>query len=176
MTGNSENNRSERQGWSREAASTKEVCSKGTTVGKRTEQRGRARAMSVLGNAKSNQHRKTRTVEPGGTGRKFMHLMGALTGENPVRATRSGRIDHAIWISRCVNMTGLKPTANLMQSLRDGNTSFNYAQHSRACDAHASSDRQSRFGAYRNAVASSILHFDIQQFKNRLRHRIVTGL
>ena len=74
MTGNSENNRSERQGCCREAASTKEVRSKGTTVGKRTEQRGRAGAMSVLGNAKSNQHRKTRTVEPGGTGRKFMHL------------------------------------------------------------------------------------------------------
>lgn len=74
MIGNSENNRSERQGWSREAASTKEVCSKGTTVGTRTEQRGMARAMSVLGNAKSNQHRKTRNVEPGGTGRKFMHL------------------------------------------------------------------------------------------------------
>jgi len=74
MTGNSENNRSERQGWSREAASTKEVCSKGTAVGKQTEQRGRARAMSVLGNAKSNKHRKTRPVEPGGTGRKFMQL------------------------------------------------------------------------------------------------------
>jgi len=74
MTGNSDNNRSEGQGGCREALSTKEVCSKGTTVGKRTEQRGRARAMSVLGNAKSNRHRKTRTVEPDGTGRKFMHL------------------------------------------------------------------------------------------------------
>jgi hypothetical protein len=74
MTGESENNRSEGQGGFREELSTKEVCSKGTTVGKRTEQRGRARAMSVLGNAKSDQHRKTRTVEADGTGRKFMHL------------------------------------------------------------------------------------------------------
>ena len=35
MIGNSDNNRSERQGGSREGLSTKEVCSKGTTVGTR---------------------------------------------------------------------------------------------------------------------------------------------
>ena len=32
--------------------------------------------MSVLGNAKSNRHRKTYLVEPGGTGRKYMFLLG----------------------------------------------------------------------------------------------------
>ena len=32
--------------------------------------------MSVLGNAKSNRHRKTYTVEPGGTGREYMFLLG----------------------------------------------------------------------------------------------------
>ena len=34
------------------------------------------RAMSVLGNAKSNRHRKTYPVEPGGTGRKYLFLLG----------------------------------------------------------------------------------------------------
>lgn len=33
-------------------------------------------AMSVLGNAKSDSHRKTHQVEPGGTGRKYMLLPG----------------------------------------------------------------------------------------------------
>lgn len=33
-------------------------------------------AMSVLGNAKSNCHRKTHQVEPGGTGRLYMFLPG----------------------------------------------------------------------------------------------------
>ena len=37
-------------------------------------QRGSMRATSVLGNAKSERHRKTHGVEPGGAGRKFMHL------------------------------------------------------------------------------------------------------
>jgi hypothetical protein len=32
--------------------------------------------MSVLGNAKSNRHRKTYPVEPGGTGRKYLFLLG----------------------------------------------------------------------------------------------------
>lgn len=36
--------------------------------------RGRARAMSMLGNAKSESHRKTRQVESGGPGRKLPHL------------------------------------------------------------------------------------------------------
>ena len=32
--------------------------------------------MSVLGNAKSNSHRKTHQVEPDGAGRKYMFLLG----------------------------------------------------------------------------------------------------
>ena len=49
------------------------------------------RAMSVLGNAKSNRHRKTHRVEPGGTGRKFMHLTrGGLACES-VRGVSRGR-------------------------------------------------------------------------------------
>lgn len=74
MFGNSDNNRSEGQGGCREALSTKEVCSKGTTVGTRTGSEAEMRAMSMLENAKSNRHRKTHLVEPDGTGRKFMHL------------------------------------------------------------------------------------------------------
>jgi hypothetical protein len=74
MTGNSDNNRSERQGGCREALSTKEVCSKGTTVGTRTGSEAAMRAISMLENAKSNRHRKTHQVEPDGTGQKFMHL------------------------------------------------------------------------------------------------------
>ena len=34
--------------------------------------------MSVLGNAKSNRHRKTHQVEPDGTGRKYMFLLGEI--------------------------------------------------------------------------------------------------
>lgn len=34
--------------------------------------------MSVLGNAKSNRHRKTYQVEPGGTDRKYMFLPGEI--------------------------------------------------------------------------------------------------
>ena len=89
MTGNSENNRSERQAHNREVGEVKEVCSKGTTVGTRTGQRGNARAMSVLRNAKSDNHRKTRAVEPGGTGRKFMHLTrGGLPDERRGEVSR----------------------------------------------------------------------------------------
>jgi hypothetical protein len=89
MTGNSENNRSERQAHDREVGRVKEVRSEGTTVGTRTGQRGRARAMSVLGNAKSDNHQKTRVVEPGGTGRKFMHLTrGGLPDERRGEVSR----------------------------------------------------------------------------------------
>jgi len=38
------------------------------------------RAMSVPGRAKSNRHRKAHWVEPGGTGRKFMHLARVIRG------------------------------------------------------------------------------------------------
>ena len=83
MTGDSDNNRSKGQGGSREALSTKEVRSKGTTVGIRTGSEAVMRAMSVRENAKSNSHRKTHRVEPDGTGRKFMHLTrGGLPRES----------------------------------------------------------------------------------------------
>ena len=74
MCGRSDNNRSEGQGGCREALSTKEVWSKGTTVGTRTGSEAERRAMSVRESAKSNSHRKTHLVEPDGTGREFMHL------------------------------------------------------------------------------------------------------
>ena len=37
------------------------------------------RAISVLGNAKSNRHRKTHEVELGGAGRKYMHSPGEIS-------------------------------------------------------------------------------------------------
>jgi hypothetical protein len=74
MTGNSDHNRSERQGRRREATTLKAVYSEGTIVGTRTGREALVRAMSVLGNAKSKSHRKTHRVEPGDAGRKFMHL------------------------------------------------------------------------------------------------------
>jgi hypothetical protein len=37
------------------------------------------RAISVLGNAKSNRHRKTHGVELDGTGRKYMPLPGEIS-------------------------------------------------------------------------------------------------
>ena len=75
MTGSSDSNRSESQGGFREGLSTKEGRSKGNDRRNTNRQRGRMRAMSVLGNAKSNRHRKTHQVEPGGTGpNMFMHL------------------------------------------------------------------------------------------------------
>ena len=74
MFGDSDNKRSEGQGGCREALSTKEVCSQGTTGGTRTGSEAEMRAMSRLENAKSNRHRKTHLVEPDGPGRKFMPL------------------------------------------------------------------------------------------------------
>jgi hypothetical protein len=76
MTGSSDSNRSESQGGFREGLSTKEGRSKGNDRRNTNRQRGWMRAMSVLGNAKSESHRKTHQVEPGGTGpkRMFMHL------------------------------------------------------------------------------------------------------
>lgn len=93
MTGLSDNNRSERQGRCREAPGTKEVRSKGTTVGTRTGSEAVMRAISVRQNAKSNSHRKTHRVEPDGTGqKKFMHLTrGGLPAERPGGVSR-GRI------------------------------------------------------------------------------------
>ena len=47
----------------------------------RNGQRGQARAMSVLGNTKSDRHRKARGVESGGAARESMHL---TRGDLPV--------------------------------------------------------------------------------------------
>lgn len=75
MTGSSDSNRSEGQGGNREGLSTKEGRSQGNDRRNTNRQRGRMRAMSVRDNAKSNRHRKTHQVEPGGTIPKmFMHL------------------------------------------------------------------------------------------------------
>jgi hypothetical protein len=89
MIGRSDTNRREGQGGCREALSTKEVWNKGTTVGRRTGSEAAMRAMSVLGNAKSNCHRKTHRVEPDGAGRKFMHLTrGGLLRESAGEVSR----------------------------------------------------------------------------------------
>jgi hypothetical protein len=48
------------------------------------------RAMSVRANAKSNRHRKTHRVEPGGTGRKFMHLTRGGLGRESVQGVSRG--------------------------------------------------------------------------------------
>ena len=91
MCGKSDNNRSEGQGGCREALSTKEVWSKGTTVGTRTGSEAEMRAMSTLGSAKSNRHQKTHLVEPDGTGRKFMHLTRGGFPRESVGAVSRGR-------------------------------------------------------------------------------------
>jgi hypothetical protein len=41
--------------------------------------------MSVLGNAKSNSHRKTHQVEPDGTGRKYMFLLGEILSARAIK-------------------------------------------------------------------------------------------
>ena len=77
MTGSSDNNRSESQGGFREELSTKEGRSEDHDRRNTNRQRGRVRAISVLGNAKSKSHRKTHPVEPDGTESKkkmFIHL------------------------------------------------------------------------------------------------------
>lgn len=91
MTGVSDSNRSEGQGGIREGVSAKEVCSKGTTVGIRTGSEAAMRAMSVLGSAKSNRHRKTHRVEPDGTGREFMHLTRGCLARESGRGVSRGR-------------------------------------------------------------------------------------
>ena len=98
MTGSSDSNRSESQGGSREGLSTKEGRSKGNDRRNTNRQRGRMRAMSVLGNAKSNRHRKTHQVEPDGTGpkRMFMHLTrGDLRRESGGEVSRGRSSEEA---------------------------------------------------------------------------------
>lgn len=52
--------------------------------------------MSVLGNAKSDGHRKTHQVESGGTGRKFWRLTrGGLLVERPEEVSRGHSSDEA---------------------------------------------------------------------------------
>jgi len=89
MFGSSDSNRSRDQGLRREAHDLKEGAGKGTTVGRRTGSEAAMRAMSVLGNAKSNRHRKTHRVEPDSAGRKFTHLTrGGLPRESAAGVSR----------------------------------------------------------------------------------------
>ena len=89
MFGESDENRSQDQGGCREAFSAKEGGGEGTTVGTRTGSEAAMRAISVLGNAKSNRHRKTHRVEPDGAGREFTHLTrGGLLSESVAGVSR----------------------------------------------------------------------------------------
>ena len=59
-------------------------------------QRGRVRAMSVRGNAKSNRHRKSHEVEFGVAGRKCWHLTwGALCRESGSGVSRGRSSEEA---------------------------------------------------------------------------------
>jgi hypothetical protein len=98
MTGLSDSNRSESQGGFREELGTKEGRSKGNDRRNTNRQRGRMREMSMLGNAKSNRHRKTHQVEPDGTGPKkmFMHLTrGDLRRESGGEVSRGRSSEEA---------------------------------------------------------------------------------
>ena len=97
MTGSSDSNRSEGQGGDREGLSRKKAVAKVTTAGTRTGREAGRGAMSVLGNAKSDRHRKTRQVEPGGTGLNgFMHLTrGGLPRESGGEVSRGRSSEEA---------------------------------------------------------------------------------
>jgi hypothetical protein len=96
MIGKSGNNRREGQGGFREGLSAKAVRIKGTTVGTRTGSEAVERAMRVLAATKSNRHRKPHTVEPDGTGRKFMHLTrGGLGRESAGGVSRGHRSEES---------------------------------------------------------------------------------
>lgn len=97
MFGNSDNNRSQDQGGPREGLSTKEGGGKDTAVGIRTGSEAAMRAMSVLGNAKSNCHRKTHRVEPDGTGRKFTHLTRGGLRRESVGGVSRGHSSEDAW-------------------------------------------------------------------------------
>jgi len=92
MTGSSDNNRSQRQGHHREVGGPKEVVQQRHGRRNTNRQRGRVRAMSVLGNAKSKCHRKTHQVEPDGAGRKFRHL---TRGDLPCASKGEVSRDHS---------------------------------------------------------------------------------
>ena len=97
MTGSSDSNRSESQGGFREGLSTKEGRSKDNDRRNTNRQRGRVWAISVLGNAKSNRHRKTHQVEPGGAeSNMFMHLTrGDLQSESGGEVSRGRSSEEA---------------------------------------------------------------------------------
>ncbi len=98
MTGSSDSNRSESQGGFREGLSAKEGRSKDHDRRNTNRQRGWVRAISVLGTAKSNRHRKTHSVEPGGTGSTvFMHLTrGGLRRESGGGVSRGHSSEDAL--------------------------------------------------------------------------------
>ena len=97
MTGSSDNNRSQRQGRHREVDGTKEVEQQRHDRGNTNRQRGRMRAMSVLGNAKSKCHRKTHQVEPDGTGQQFRHLTrGDLLCDSAGEVSRDRSSEEAV--------------------------------------------------------------------------------
>ena len=70
----SDDNRSEGQGGFRKELSRKKSVAKTRPQEHKRGREAALRAISVLGNAKSNGHRKTQRVEPGGAGRRFMEL------------------------------------------------------------------------------------------------------
>jgi len=88
MTGDSDSNRSEPQGEVREdqlKAGAEQRHDRRNT----NQQRGRGRAMRVLGSPKSECHRKTPVVELGGPGRKMLHLTrGDLRGAHRAEVSR----------------------------------------------------------------------------------------
>lgn len=91
----SDDNRSETQGRSREA-NLKEARSEEDDRRNTNRQRGRVRATSMLGNAKSDSHRKTYQVEPDGPSRKFWHLTrGDLGGESCREVSRGHKSEEA---------------------------------------------------------------------------------
>jgi len=97
MFGNSDNNRSQDQGGPREGLSTKEGGGKSTAVGTRIGSEAAMRAISVLGNAKSNSHQKTHWVEPDGTGGKFTHLTRGDLWRESVGGVSRGRSSEDAW-------------------------------------------------------------------------------
>ena len=74
LIGSRDSNRRETQSGSREAQLAERSVEPKRGRRNTNRQRGRLRAMSVLGNAKSNRHRKTQTVESDDTSRKSLHL------------------------------------------------------------------------------------------------------
>jgi len=81
LIGSGDSNRSEARGGSREARPAERSVEQKRGRRNTNRQRGRMRAISVRANAKSNRHRKTRTVESDDTSWKSLHL---TRGDLPV--------------------------------------------------------------------------------------------